>query len=259
MQSAPIRMRSFPNTLAYTKLACVIALISACGCATERLATAPPKGVDLTGEWQLNPNLSDDPAKGTDQENSSPGNMRHRGGRGGGGPGGGSGGGLPPFGTPGGGGGRGGWGGNDFVGGPSGGGGYGGGAGGGGGRGGGRRGGGFGNLLSAPDHMAIEQNGGKLRIQTKSASGDLTTDEYTFGDKATVPFGRDTAERNVGWKGNVFVIDTKVKSGPSKEDDYALDDDGRLIMTTQMSGGHMPKVELKRVYDRVKAAQGVHQ
>ncbi len=107
--------------------------------------------------------------------------------------------------------------------------------------------------------MTIEQREGKLTIQSKSASGDLRTDEYASGQKSDVPFGEGTAERTAGWRGRIFVIDTKVKSGPTKEDDYALDDDGRLIVATLMTGGHMPKVDVKRVYDRVKGAQGVRQ
>ncbi len=264
------------------------------GCATDRLDAAPPKGVDLTGEWQFNPNLSDDPQKMPADDSSAPTNSRHHSGRGRGG--GSSGGGLPPFGMPGGAGGRTGGtdpdGSEDFTGAgsfPGSGkplgnekfpagesltgsasagqrfsivqGGPGGGTGGGGGAGGGgrSRGNRFGHLLDAPAHMTIEQKGGKLTIQSKSASGELTTEEYVSGQKSDISVGQNTAERNVGWKGNIFVIDTKVKSGPTKEDDYALDDDGRLIVATLMTGGRMPKVDIRRVYDRVKGAQGVRQ
>ncbi len=103
--------------------------------------------------------------------------------------------------------------------------------------------------------MTLEQSGGKLRIQMRLPSGELATEEYTFGAKGTVPIGQDTAERNVGWNGPVLIIETKFKGGPSKEADYALDDSGHLIMTTLVSGGHVRKTELKRVYDRVTAAQ----
>jgi hypothetical protein len=247
------------------------------GCATERLAASAPQGVDLTGEWQLNNNLSDDPTKGMDDDRgqSPTGGMRRRGGRGGGG--GGSGGGMPPFGMPGGAGGRGGSapGSDDFTssapnsagsalraggftpirytpgerigpGGAA-------GPGGGGRSGGNRRGGGVGQLLYASDHLAIDQHGGKMTIQRKGSSGQLTTDEYTFGDKSPVTLGQDAAERTTGWKGSVFVIGTKAKSGPAKEEDFALDDEGHLIVTTFLSGSRVPKVEIKRVYDRVRA------
>jgi hypothetical protein len=99
--------------------------------------------------------------------------------------------------------------------------------------------------------MTIEQSGGRLRIQMRLPGGALATEEYTFGAKGTVAVGQNTAEQNVGWNGAVLVIETRFKSGPSKEADYALDDSGHLIMTTLVSGGHVRKTELKRVYDRV--------
>src|SRR3569833_2245567 len=33
------------------------------GCATERLVAAAPQGVDLSGQWRLDVNLSDDPGR----------------------------------------------------------------------------------------------------------------------------------------------------------------------------------------------------
>ena len=102
--------------------------------------------------------------------------------------------------------------------------------------------------------MTLDQSGGKLRIQMRLPNGELATDEYTFGAKGTVSIGQNTAERNVGWSGSVLVIETKFKDGPSKEADYALDESGHLIMTTLVSGGHVKKTELKRVYDRVTPA-----
>ena len=68
------------------------------GCATDRLNAAPPSGVNLTGNWKLNLNLSDDPDKMAPDPDSitpkrAPGSHRgHGGGRGGGG--------MPPIGTP---------------------------------------------------------------------------------------------------------------------------------------------------------------
>ena len=231
------------------------------------------------GEWQLNPNLSDDPQKPVPDDNAGPSNMRHRGGRSRGG-----GGGLPPFGNPGGAGGRGrnvpsdgndltynsdvgarapptcepygksptarpapapGW-----------------------------RGGSarrrwqprpprrqpINHWLDAPDRMTIQQTGGKLTIQSKSPNGDLKTDEFVSGHASDISVGgQNTADRDVGWRGKVFVVDTKVKSGPTVEQEYAIDDDGRLIVSTLMNGSGTRKVDVKRVYDRVSTAQGVRQ
>ena len=78
-------------------LACGLACLAAAwiaGCATERLGAVAPTGVNLTGEWKFNPNLSDDPDKLADPDKPapqrSPGSHRgHGGGRGGGG-------GMPP-------------------------------------------------------------------------------------------------------------------------------------------------------------------
>jgi hypothetical protein len=107
--------------------------------------------------------------------------------------------------------------------------------------------------------MTIQQSGSKLSIQSKSPSGEIKTDEFVSGHAADIAIGQNTAARDVGWRGNVFVVDTKVKSGPTMEQEYALDDEEHLIVSTLMSGGSMPKVDIKRVYDRVSNAQGVHQ
>src|ERR1700716_1028180 len=85
-----------PVSIAVYPLACLVAAWVA-GCATERLDAAAPTGVNLTGEWKFNPNLSDDPDKLADPDKApqrSPGSHRGHGGRGGGG------GGMPPMGSP---------------------------------------------------------------------------------------------------------------------------------------------------------------
>jgi hypothetical protein len=262
---------------AATTLATLMCLAS---CATDRLAPSAPKGVDLTGVWQLDPNLSDDPEKPPPDDTTNPSEMRHRSGH--------QRSGLPPFGNPGGAGGPtggttpgtddftsnvdardgtyvptlwqipGGAGGNDPASAgagaataPS------GNAGATRGKARGRSRANYGHWLDAPDRMKIEQAGGKLTIQGKMPSGELKTDEFVSGHTSNIPIGESTAERDVGWRDNIFVIDTKVKGGPTMEEDYALDDEGHLIMSTFMTGGHMPKADIKRVYDRVNSAQAV--
>ena len=225
------------------------------GCATDRLEPAPPQGVDLTGNWQLDPNLSDDPGKPPPSE--SPSEMRHRSGRGRGSVG------LPPFGNPAGAGGPTGgtepdgtenftsdtsaqspyvrtlWQNPSSSGTP--------------GSSSRPRGGRYGRLLEVPVLMTIQQKGNRLTIQSKSSSGDVHTDELVSGHSTDIPVGQSTADRDVGWRGTILVVDTKVKSGPTKEDDYALDDEGHLIVSTFVSGGHVPKSQIKRVYDRVSS------
>jgi len=263
------------------RLAAAAAGVTACmwlaACATDRLESMPPTGVDLSGDWQLDPNLSDDATKPPINDSNSPSQMRHRSGRG---RGGGSIG-LPPFGNPAGAGGPTGgaqpdgtedftsnadvhspyvrtlWqdpssgsaGGSTTAG---------GGAPGGGGapRSGGRT--RANHWLDAPVRLTIEQKGNKLTIQSKTARGEIQTDELVSGHSSDIPLGGSTADRDVGWRGTILVVDTKVKSGTTKEDDYALDDEGHLILSTFVSGAHVRKSQIKRVYDRVSGARGVH-
>jgi hypothetical protein len=263
------------------------------GCATDRLDAAAPSGVNLTGDWKLNLNLSDDPDKlGPDPDSTpqrAPGTHR---GHGGGGRGGG--GGMPPIGSPPDGSGNyefgptardlgpaavdgdfqattrglvtaaGGFspeaadflpvglsapgieesaplppsGTSPAAGSSK-----------------GSRGASINRLLRAPLSMSITQNQGNVTVKTNMPDGTQTADEYTAGSKTTIPYGQDqTAERTAGWRGPVFVVTTAVKKGGSREDDFAIDDDGRLIMTTQTKGGRLGKVEIKRVYDRIRGS-----
>jgi hypothetical protein len=280
--------------LALYGLACLVAAWIA-GCATERLDAAAPTGVNLTGEWKFNPNLSDDPDKLADPDKApqrSPGSHRGHGGRGGGG------GGMPPMGSPPTAATTGhGWPGRIEIQGwlpgtelaaatgqgwlpgselaattgflpvsltapgieeatplppvstpatgntptgatPA------------------SRGASINRLLKPPVHVSISQKEGTLIVKTDMPDGTHTADEYTAGTSNTIPYGPDgTADRSVGWRGPVFVVTTAAKKGGWREDDFALDEDGRLIMTTQTKGGRLGSLEIKRVYDRIRAAQ----
>lgn len=237
----PVMSRALPGAR-LRRLAWVLAAVAIAGCAsTERLATTAPAGVNLTGEWKLNPNLSDDPDKlGPDPDvtpQRSPGGHRgHGGGRGGGS-------GMPPMGSPGG------PGGYNYL--PvaltsgtseqqptS------------------SRGMSINRLLQAPLRMSITQKDGTVVIKANMPDGTQTVDEYTAGITATIAFGpQQTAERTAGWRGPVFVVTTTVKKGPWREDDFALDEDGRLIVSTQTRGGRLGKLDIKRVYDRLRGAE----
>jgi hypothetical protein len=322
-------MRSVPSSIFCKALLSAVVAFWVAGCATDRLDAAAPSGVNLTGEWRLNLNLSDDPDKlGPDPDKTpqrAPGTHR---GHGGGGRGGG--GGMPPIGSPDG------PGSNQF--GPTardpgpavGGDGHGlaasgfepagndgdlpastsdsgpaaskfaraadaatlaapgestpapggflrvalsapgieqsaplppvgtspttGSTTGAGAK--NSRGASINRLLRAPLTMSITQNQATVTVKTNMPDGTQTADEYTAGSKTTIPYGNDqTAERTAGWRGPVFVVTTAVKKGGTREDDFAIEeDDGRLIMTTQTKGGRLGKVEITRVYDRVRGA-----
>ena len=241
------------------------ALVSGClaGCATDRLEATPPPSVNLTGDWKLNLNLSDDLDKlgdaDKDQPRTSPGTGRRRGhaGPGGGaGPGGNSG--LPPIGAS-----------SNWLGGAS-----------------SNWMGGAPTLagaepepqaggppspgsgppgnntagksalsraLQAPDYLSIRQDGATVTVRFKAPDGGLVEDQFKAGTQTTIPYGTDsTAERTSGWRGPVFVVTTKARKGGMREDDYALDEDGHLIVSTYIKGGHRGSIDVKRVYDRLK-------
>ncbi len=237
-------MRIGPPSLSAAALASAVIASGLAGCATERLGATAPAGVNLTGEWNFNPNLSDDPGNPGDPDRTpqrSPGGHRgHGGGRGGGA--------MPPLGSPG-------SGIYDFrpaaltaseidtstappapaapAGRPRG-----------------------ASSAHVPVHLSITQQAATILIKTNMSDGTQTSDEYTAGTSATIPFGHEgTAERAVGWRGPVFVVSLTPKKGGWREDDFALDDDGRLIMTTAMKNGRTGSTEIKRVYDRARGAE----
>jgi hypothetical protein len=251
-------LRPVMSGLPLGALACLVAAAWMAGCATERLTANAPGGVNLTGEWKFNPNLSDDPDKlgpdpdSTPQQRTPGGHRGHGGGRGGGT-------GMPPMGSPGGPGVDNYSGANDsgaynYPGGynylpvgldtgrsdkPA-----------------SSRGASINRFLKAPMHMSITQKDGKVVIKTNMPDGTQTVDEYTAGASDTIQLGPDqTAGRSAGWRGPVFVITTDVKKGPWREDDFALDEDGRLIVSIQTKGGRLGTLEIKRVYDRVRGTE----
>src|SRR5262249_4052458 len=95
-----------------------------------------------------------------------------------------------------------------------------------------------GRSLKTPARLSIAQKDSSIVIRTNMSDGTQTVDEYTAGTKTTIPYGNDgTADRSVGWRGAVFVVAFKPKKGSPWENDFALDDEGHLIMTTATRGG----------------------
>jgi hypothetical protein len=104
-------------------------------------------------------------------------------------------------------------------------------------------------MLSAPELLTISQSGGKLVVKSVS---DGSADEYTAGEQRTIPFGQTEADRSSGWRDAAFVVITKAHKGPSKEDDFALDSEGHLIFATLVTHVKKGPIDFKRVYDRVR-------
>ena len=250
--------RKAPLLLASAAATLMAAMLTSCATSDGRLVTAAPAGVDLSGEWRLNENLSDDPQHIDEPKGEAPLQAPPPGRNPGGfgrpgstvpgapsGPGGidpggpgeditratppasgflpvryGQGNGLPPSasdsGPPA----------KPAGPGPQ---------------------GTASHMLYMPRHLTITQTGGKLEVKA-----DDTTEEYTAGEQRTIPFGRTEADRSAGWRESAFVVITKAKKGPSKEDDYALDDEGHLIFATLVTHVKKGPIDFKRVYDRVR-------
>jgi hypothetical protein len=214
------------------------------GCAS--LSNRPPKATDLSGDWQLNESLSDDPQALMRAHRQQMGGgyghgMHHRGG-------------TPEMGMPnfapldlngpgdgtgntGGTGGYGGYGGHH------------GGGGGGGGSGFGVHRGANNEFLARPDKMSIKQEAQELHLMADGVPTD-----FTYGDKVMASVHNGAAERTSGWKGKDFVVKLDVTDGPKVTRSYELSDDAKkLTLTTEVSGGGAPDIKFHSVYDRQSA------
>lgn len=259
MPSQPLASRSRKAHLVLVTAAGALAAMLA-SCATDRLVSAAPAGVDLSGEWQLNENLSDDPSRVYDEskdlplKSPAPGRSPGGFGRPGVGRPGGPGGSIDPgAGGPGGGENltRAGGGASGFVpvlyaqdaqlpssssdSGPA--------------SPGKAPRGPVSQMLASPALLTISQSGSKVVVKSKS---DGSSEEYTAGEQRTIPFQQTEADRSAGWRENYFVVITKAKKGPSKEDDFALDGEGHLIFATLVTHVKKGPIDFKRVYDRVR-------
>ena len=104
-------------------------------------------------------------------------------------------------------------------------------------------------MLDAPALLQISQSGSKVVVKSMA---DGKADEYTAGEQRTIPFGQTQADRSAGWRDAAFVVITKAHKGPSKEDDFALDSEGHLIFATLVTHVRKGPIDFKRVYDRVR-------
>jgi len=247
----------------FSAATCALSLVSTV--AMAGLKDKPPKGVQISGLWQLDPYRSDDATAVLNQARAEM--EKNRGdessGRGRGGtPGGG---GFPGGGSryPGGGGNSGG----GFPG--TGGGGWGnGGAGGGGNAGGHHRSGGpsgsssnggppgaegahklLADLATNPDGLEFTPNEHTLKI----AAADSSI-ECAAGVKVAITDSAGDGERHCGWDGRAWVIETERGKNFKRIDRYELSKDGKtLTYVTTASGKRMPKITISRTYTAVMA------
>lgn len=63
---------------------------------------------------------------------------------------------------------------------------------------------------------------------------------------------RGVSRRRSGWEANAFVTYEEVTDGPDVTSTYALQGN-QLIVSTRVSGGGVPNLAFRAVYDRVAA------
>lgn len=237
-----------PSTAAKWLLACGASVLSTVAIAS--LKEKPPKGLALSGLWQLDPYRSDDAGAVLQQAKSEMQQKSYSRGSGGGGRRGGYGGGFPG-------------GGGGF---PGGGGGFPGGGGGGGGYG---HGGGHHRSSNPSDTSSDDSNSntpGRAQMLTDLVSNPNTLDfsltEHTLkvsaeqasvecaaGVKVAISDAAGSAERNCGWDGRAWVIETDRGKDVKRTDRYELSKDGKtLTYTTTASGTRLPKIKITRTY-----------
>jgi hypothetical protein len=191
------------------------------GCSTT-LATRAPRGVDLSGEWQIDLALSDFPQEavpvqsgsGPDLSGSPAGQTGGRGGRGRGrGMGRGTG---TAQGGPGG------------AGSPE-------------------------HHFAMPPHLSISQSATGLTVDITMPDGKHVTNAYVSGEKSTVTTTRGAADRTLGWDGDTYLIRTKVgEKGPQSDVRYSLDSDGTLSVISTITNSGIYDFQYTLEYDRVK-------
>ncbi len=190
------------------------------GCATT-LATRAPRGVDLSGEWQIDLALSDFPQEavpigggapdlsgGTSGQTGARGGHRGRGmGRGAGG---------KQQGGPG------------LAGSPE-------------------------HHFAMPPHLSIDQSATGLIVNITMPDGKHITNAYVSGEKSTVTTTRGVADRTLGWDGDAYMIRTKVgEKGPQSDVAYSLDKDGTLSVISTITNSGIYNFQYTLEYDRVK-------
>jgi hypothetical protein len=101
-------------------------------------------------------------------------------------------------------------------------------------------------LLSQPDAITVTQTARELT--TKSVDG---TRQYVFGESSVVSLVDGLGDQSAGWAGGQFVVSIRATDGRRIEHFFGFAPDRmRLQITTSVSGGGLPSVRMKRVYDR---------
>ena len=212
-----------------SRLSCILSALFVLGAAaglascSTTLATRAPRGLDLSGEWQIDLALSDfpqeavpiQPAGTTDPSSDSGSQTGTRGGRGRGarGMGRGAGGTLQ----------------------------------------GGARAGSPEHHFAMPPHLSISQSATGLTVNITMPDGKHVINAYVSGEKSSVTTTRGVADRTLGWNAGSYLIRTKVgEKGPQSDVRYSLDDDGTLSVISTITNSGIYNFQYTLEYDRAK-------
>ena len=104
-------------------------------------------------------------------------------------------------------------------------------------------------MLAISDTLAIRQAGATLDIVTAVESRRVVAGSRT---QVSLPEG-ELADSNVGWDGQWFVIDRRVRGGPRVLEKFRLvPKTGQLEYEMKWSGdGELEGMKVRRVFDRV--------
>lgn len=213
--------KSHPDSPRLLALGVIASILALTGCG-PRLNVKPELVVDLSGEWQLNASLSDDPqvlleqhrpARRPERERRPPGDAVETN----------AGNAAPPPGGP-------------------------------------QSSGERAPVRRRPDEpsriedyvvqparLSIQQGGQELRLV---ADGSPT--RFVYGVRFGTSSMRGVSRRRSGWEANAFVTYEEVTDGPDVTSTYALQGN-QLIVSTRVSGGGVPNLAFRAVYDRAAA------
>lgn len=223
------------RTNAQAKTVLLVGLtILAAGCASTKVSETPPTGVDLSGTWLLNQELSADTEGAIEhamtQARRSGSNAGERGGarggKGGGGPGAGAGGSGGQRGSrsesQGQGQGRGSRERLDVL---------------------------VAELSPSTDQVTIEQTASELIV----VYGTQWEYRHQFGQELTLSVAGIDGERLSGWQEQQYVVETKTENGSTVTEYFRLaPDDNQLQITLTLEAKRLPDpISVTRVYDRV--------
>ena len=109
------------------------------------------------------------------------------------------------------------------------------------------------DLVSNPntlDFSSTEHN-------TLKVSAEQASTECAAGVKVAISDGSGSAERNCGWDGRAWVIETARGKTFTRTDRYELSKDGQTLMyVTTATGSRMSKVKISRTYTRSPQSPG---